>query len=456
LFNKLGLFDELYVPAYYEDTDLAFKVRKEGLKVLYQPLSVVIHHEGISSGTELGSGIKSYQDINAEKFYNRWRDELLNHSANGYKPEKEKERNIQKRILVLDACTPTPDKDSGSLDVISYFEILSSLGHKITFAPVDNYAYFDKYTRSLQRMGVECLYAPYVDNIEKYLKTSGSEFDVVMLYRANYAYQNIDSVRKYCSNAKIIFNTVDVHYLRESRQAELENDDKLRIQAERTRQIEEYVIQRSDTTVVISNYEYELLKKEFPASDIVVIPLLRAIPGRSNGFKDRKDVVFIGGFSHQPNIDAVKYLVREIWPFIRSCNSKIHLLVLGSNVPEEITGLATDDVQVIGYVHELADYFDSCRLTVAPLRYGAGQKGKVATSLGFGVPCIATSVAVEGSGLENNKHIVVEDDPEKFAARLVELYNNEDEWYMFSDNGLDFVEQNYSHSANKELFTRIF
>ena len=135
-------------------------MRKRGLRVLYQPLSVVVHYEGITSGTDLGSGVKKYQVVNQKKFYERWKDTLATHRHNGIEPVLEKDRGVTKRILVIDANTPRPDHDAGSLLKFYHLKLLQSLGYQVTFVP-DNLLHDGEYTRDLQRFGIECMYEPH-------------------------------------------------------------------------------------------------------------------------------------------------------------------------------------------------------------------------------------------------------------------------------------------------------
>lgn len=448
LFFEVGCFDKRYVPAYYEDTDMAFSLRESGYRVLYQPLSCIVHYEGISSGTDLSSGAKQYQVENNKKFFNKWEHVLARHRKNGVSPELEKERNIRKRILIIDACTPTPDKDSGSVDVQSYLTIIQSLGHKTTFIPADNFANMNGYTQNLQRIGVECLYAPFNTDVASHLKKHGEEYDVVMLYRANYAAQFIEDVKEYCAKAITIFNTVDLHFLRMQRQAEVEGSERLMKEAAEYKKTELELIEKTDKTIILSETELKLLIKEGVDKDkLHVIPLIREIPGRNNGFDQRKDIVFVGGFQHQPNVDAVHYFCKEIWPLIHSKLPGVKFYIVGSSMPKAIKELNGSGVYPVGYVEDLSEYFDTCRISVAPLRYGAGLKGKVGASLAYGLPCVATPTAVEGSGINNEEHALVSESPEGFADAICRLYLDSSLWQSLSDAGLKFVSDEYSLEA---------
>jgi len=456
LFFRVGCFDEMYVPAYYEDADMAFKLRDAGYRTIYQPLSTVIHFEGVSSGTDLKAGVKQYQIDNAKKFFSKWKHVLAWHKENGLLPELEKERNITKRILVVDACTPAPDKDAGSVLIQSYLRIIQSLGYKVTFIPADNFMFIEGYTSDLQRTGIECLYAPYNRDVIAHLKERGGEYDVVMLYRANFAIQFIDAVKKYCGRALTIFNTVDLHYLRMQRQAEIEKSERLRKEAEECKKTELRLIDLADKTIILSEAELQLLKEEdVDINKLHVIPLIQEIPGLRNSFEQRKDIVFVGGFQHQPNADAVHYFCKEIWPPIHARLEGVKFYIIGSHMPKDIKEIDIPGVFPIGFVDEVSEYFDRCRISVAPLRFGAGLKGKVSTSLSYGLPCVGTPIAVEGSGLINGEHVLVANSPEAFSDAVCRLYQEPLLWKSVSDNGLEFANNEYSLAAGKAKIEKV-
>ncbi len=455
LFDSIGGFDERYCPAYFEDADLAFAVRAASLRVLYQPTSEVIHFEGISSGRDLTRGIKAYQVTNRLKFREKWANVLAGHRPPNESPEFEKERTIQRRALVIDVRTPMPDRDAGSIEAFNYLRLLLDLGFKVAHIPSEAMFNAGSYTRALQFIGVECLYHPYVTDVVSHLRERGTTYDLVMLNRVHNAARHIDDVRRYCPNARIVFNTVDLHFLREQRQAELAASPAMVRAAGRTREIELQTMRKADATIVLSLAERELLEREVPEVALFTIPLVREVPGRSTGFATRRDFLFIGGYEHPPNADAVLYFANEIWPLIHRRLPDTRFFIIGSNAPDEIRSLQGDGIVFVGYVEDIAPYFGNCRLSVVPLRYGAGIKGKIATALGFGMPCIATPIAVEGMGLTDGCDIVVADQPAEFADAAVRLYYDEATWQMLSDNGLAFVEKNYSLANSRTLIAEM-
>jgi O-antigen biosynthesis protein len=450
LFEQLGGFDSYYKPAYCEDTDLAFQVKRAGYKVLYQPLAQVVHFEGISSGRDPKKGVKKYQVINQQKFRERWQTILRKHRPNGLNHYFEKERNVRQRILVIDACPLTPDQDSGSITAVNHLKIFQSLSYKVTFAP-DNLLYDPKYTTDLQRFGVECLYAPYVTSLKEHLKNHGHLYNLVYLTRAEVAFKYIDDVKTFCPQAKVIYDTVDLHYVREQRQAQIHNSAELAAQAEKTKFRELSVAAKADFTLVVTEKERDVLLQENPQLKVITYPSSREIYGSARGFAERKNILFIGGFRHTPNVDAMLYFTSEIFPFINRKLQGIKLYIIGGEPPETIRNLESDDIIVTGHLPDISEHFNHCRLSVAPLRYGAGIKGKILTSMSYGVPVVATSIASEGMQLRHQVEVAIADTPDEFAKMVVMLYNNQSIWNDLSNNSVDFVKTQYSFFVAKQV-----
>ncbi|MBK1695572.1 hypothetical protein CKO09_12665 [Chromatium weissei] len=455
LFAELGGFDSRYAPAYYEDTDLAFAVRAHGLRVLYQPLSQVVHYEGVTAGTDLTSGMKAYQVRNQALFREKWATALALHGdAESRSPRFSADRRVVARMLVIDACTPTPDQDSGSLDLFNYLRLLLDFGYRVTFIPASNLLHFGRYTADLQALGVECLYHPQLTSIPQFLRERGTEFDAVMLLRVTVAFDLIGQVRTHCPRAKIIFNTVDLHFLREQRQAELLGTAS-RAQVETVKRQELAVMQQADTTIVISPVEQALLAQEVPNVRVRVIPILRDIPGRRADFAQRNGLIFVGGFRHPPNVDAMQWFCAEIWPLIRRELPTLELRIVGSHLIPEVAALAGNGIQVLGFVEDIAPLFAQARLSIAPLRYGAGQKGKVVTSLSYGVPAVLTPVAAEGLGLNDDEGALIAATPSAFTAAVLRLYQDATLWQQLSDGGLARMEREFSVAANRDKLAEL-
>ncbi|MGV6852992.1 MAG: glycosyltransferase, partial [bacterium] len=455
LLNKLGGFDQRYSPAYYEDTDLAFQIREQGLRVVYQPASVVVHYEGVSCGTDTSSGLKKYQLVNQQKFLERWKHELAQQFSPEQGAELARERHVKGRVLICDAVTPTPDQDSGSVRMVNIMRILKELNYAVSFIP-ENHSKSGKYTRNLQQMGIECLYQPFFKSPLEFFQSRGSDFDLIILSRHYVAEQYIDLIKQFSPRAKILFDTVDLHFLREQRFAELENSDKLRKRAEQTRQQEMKIANACHKTLVVSPIEVEVLAEQAPQLDVSVLSNVHEVYGCQNDFSSRRDIMFVGGYQHPPNVDAVLYFVEQIWPTVHAALPELKFRIIGSKMPDEIRQLeGQEGLEVVGFVELLEPELNQCRLAIAPLRYGAGVKGKVNMSMSYGQPVIATPIAVEGMHAQHEHDVMVADNPEDFAKCIIRAYQDEELWNTLSENALANVEQHFSFNAAKAALEKI-
>ena len=447
LFNGLEGFDELFASAHYEATDLSFKVRQSGYKVLYQPAAHVIYFEGGTYGTDLNSGVKSYQQLNAKKFAAKWAPVLLEHyPAQNQDLVLTRDRRVIGRCLFVDFW-PIPDRDAGSFYTTYLFQLFQHFSYKVTFFPGNTTHHFGKYTDELQQMGIECLYEPFVTSLEKYLELNGHYFDVVVLSRAPLAISYFDAVRLCCARAKIIFHTVDLYFLREERAARVKNSVEDLKGAQQSKEDELKICGKADCTLVASIAEASLLAKEVPDAYVEWFPFSSSLPGRKKNFDARRNIAFVASYLHEPNVDAVMYFVRELWPSIAERLPHVQFLIVGSNMPESVSALASDRIKAIGYVEDLTQFLENCRLTVAPLRYVAGIKGKVISSLAHGVPVVASSLAVEGMGCEQGVHLLVADTIAEWTECVARAYTNKDLWEYLSDNGLALMRDTYSIEA---------
>jgi GT2 family glycosyltransferase len=441
-----GQFDTHFAPAYYEDTDLAFKVRLHGKQVYYQPLARVIHFEGISNGTHTGAGIKAYQAINHQKFFERWQHVLQSHRPNALQPQLEKERGVGKRALVIDARVLMPDNDSGSLRMFNLLKILQTLGYKVTFIP-DNLQYHERYTPMLQAIGIECWYSPYLQNVAQHLAQSGRQYSLIMLSRADIAEKNIDAALRHAPQAQILFDTVDLHFLRERRLAQL-SGSKLDVEAAELRRLQELGIARkAHRTLVVSPVEVELFHKEAPDVKVTLVSNIHAVHGRGKPWAQRANMLFIGSFEHPPNIDAVHHFIDDILPELQRKRPGIKLLVVGAHAPKSLLARASAAVEFTGFMPDIAPLFDQVRLSIAPLRYGAGVKGKINSSMAYGVPVIASPIAAEGMGLQHGVDVLIADSPEGFAEAIVRAYDDEQLWLRLSDASLANLERHFSFAV---------
>jgi GT2 family glycosyltransferase len=453
VFAQLGGFDQRFAPGYYEDTDLAFAARHAGYSVWYVPTSVVIHAEGISSAGSPDSGMKRFQAINQVKFAAKWHKALAEQPAAGTSLAVVATARHRGKILVVDVATPDASRDSGSLRLISIMRILVDDGWHVVFAPDDGRA-DDAAIRELGRLSVEVIARPWVDGVPSWLARHAEGLHAAILSRHTVASQYAGFVRRYAPEAKLIFDTVDLHFLREERAAERAGSASLARQAEVTRLQELKLIAEADTTFVVSDFELDLLVRIIPSANVDLLSNIHDVYGRTGGPDGRRDLLFVGGFGHPPNADAMRWMAEEILPALRRIAPGADILVAG-DVPEGNRKLLADaGLRVLGRVPDLEPLMSSALASIAPLRFGAGVKGKVNMAMSHGLPVIGTTVAVEGMRLEDGVDVLVADTAEAFATAYVRLAADHGLWTTLSDNALENVRTHFSAMAARDALRR--
>jgi len=456
LFARVGGFDARYAPAYYEDTDLAFAVRAAGHRVLYQPGSRVVHDEGTTAGTDPGSGIKAYQVRNRGVFAAHRAEALRRHPSPATIPDPALLGAGRRRILLIDESIPRPDRDSASLRQVNLLRMLTGAGAQVAFLPTD-LAHAGDATRALQALGVETWYAPFATSAADWLKRHAARFDVIVLSRHHVAGVYQPLLRRLAPQARLVLDSVDLHYLREQRGARLAGDAAALRAADATRERELAAMAAADLTLVVSDDERTQLGMDAPALRVEVLSNLHEIAGSGGAFEARHDLVFVGGFRHPPNVDAVLWFAREVFPHVHAQLPGVRFHCIGAEPPEAVRALSAEPgIVVHGHVPDLTPYMDGARIAVAPLRFGAGVKGKVNLSMAHGQPVVATTCAVEGMHLRDGVDVVVADSAEGFAAAVVALYGDRERWERQARAGLDNVARHFSLDAARAVVQRVF
>lgn len=448
LFAVVGMFPDAFKPAYYEDADLAMAVRTAGFDVLYQPGSKIVHFEGVSSGRDVGSGVKAYQVRNQELFAEKWKDQLAGRRPYGDAPQLSAEYGRTGRILFADATYPTPDQDAGSAVADGWMRIFVGLGYHVTFVGVDNFIASPKYTQRLERMGVYCPRRPYFDTLADFLATQVNTYDLNVVIRYDRGQRLYDILDALGDTRPRIFMPCDLHYLREHRRAILDNSMPALLQSLKTKYEEYTVMLQAALICVHSELERTEILATIPSLSVEVTPIMYDVPGRTTGFADRRDVLFVGGFRHPPNADGILFFVHDVWPLVLREIPDLVLHVVGSNITAEIAALASTSVHIHGFVENLDPLLDHVRLTIAPLRYGAGVKGKVTMSMCNGIPVVGTTVAFEGMALTHGSEMLCGDSAAELAGHVVRAYSDESLWHTLSNGAVARARREYSIESN--------
>lgn len=362
----------------------------------------------------------------------------------------------QRRILVADYRIPRSDVSAGDRATFGLIADLLNVGFAVTFLPTDM-AGTAPYRQYLMELGVEvisseCGYA----FAEDYLRAEGHKFGAFYLIRVEVAWALLATARSVAPGARVIFHAPDLCHLREMRGARLSGDPVAIAKAETTRARETAIMQAADHVVLVSPAERPFLTEIVPQRRISVFPALYSpVLIDPPGFTERSDLFFLGGFKHLPNIDAVTWFVDKIWPRIHAARPDITFHILGAEAPPEVIALGNrPGVRFLGYVADLDPMIALYRLSVAPLRYGAGIKGKLGAAMGEGVPCVSTTIGAEGMGIIDGRHALVRDTAEGFAEAVLALYDDQTLWEQIAAEGRRLVEDRFGLAANRASFYR--
>ena len=451
-FRKIGGFDERFAPAYYEDTDLAFRAREAGAEVYYQPNSVVVHYEGKSHGLDGSAGVKKNQLLNQEKFIKKWSDVLHeNHFRNGNQVLSARERSSAKiTVLVIDHYVPIYDQDAGSRSTFQYLELLVSAGCNVKFMG-DNFFKHEPYSSELEAMGVEVLAGEYYRKHWKiWLESDPGYVDIIYLMRPHVAQKYLKEISSLNEKPKLIYFGHDLHYLRLQRQFEVEKNQEVEKESGVWKKIEFQIFKEVDLIYYPSEVEVAEILKVEPTLPVKSIPLycFDNLERVKVNFKDRNDLLFIGGFNHPPNLDGLMWFIKEIYPIVTARFKDMKLHIVGSNMPQRIKELASKNIVIGGYMDDddLMALYEKVKISVVPLRYGAGVKGKVLEALRKGVPVVTTDIGAEGIPCAE-ECLMIENEAESFATKIIKVYERESDLAIYSERGRIVIEENFSRGS---------
>jgi glycosyltransferase involved in cell wall biosynthesis len=356
-------------------------------------------------------------------------------------------------MLFIDHCTPTPNEDAGSLVAVEIMHAFRDSGFKVTFIPEDNFAHMGATTRDLQRLGIETIYHPSYSSMPAFLAERHDPFDVIFLLRFRVGEAHMQTLCEKYPSAKVIFSNCDLHFLREMREAELSGDSAAMASAHDTQRRELGVIRAADVNLVHSEIELDLLQKEAPEAVCTLFPLVHDPVSHIPPLQDRDGLCFVGGYRHPPNADGIIWFVENVWPLVHQNVPTQKLYIAGSSMTPEVKALAKHaNVEIVGFVDDLEAFLAKRRATIAPLRFGAGAKGKIAVSLANGVPVVSTTIGSEGMQLTPNVNVLVANSEQTLATFAIEILSNDQLWHDLSAAGLQYAAEVTSRdSARKRV-----
>lgn len=354
----------------------------------------------------------------------------------------------RRTILFIDQHWPTPTRDAGSNAIISHAQAFQALGYNVAFCAASGAPKNILETAGLLHLRDQDIACHGQDgaSAEEVIKTHASGLAFAYLHRIAIATGYAGLVRHHAPSCRIIYALADLHHLRFARQAAITGRHDLHERAKRTKADEFWAMRMADHVLTHSAHEAAYLKQAEPDMSVHVVPWSVEIRHPIASRMDRPDIAFIGGADHAPNVDAVLHLAQNILPAVWQKIPALRCLVIGEGWPKNIFGGLDARLTPIGHHADLATALAAARLTVAPLRFGAGIKGKVLESFGAGVPCVMSPIAAEGLDLDMHLQAAVSDLPD-FAATLTNIYKSRKRQSRLARSGQALLASQFSASA---------
>jgi len=452
LFQKLGGFDELYLPAYYEDSDLCFGIWKLGYKVIFQPRVTVFHHE---FGSRSFDRAEALCQINRQKFEKKWASNLWGQGIPG-DFLRGRDRRQGKRVLVIDDQVPAPHLGIGLPRARRMLAFLSELGYTVTFLPLINPTPWQPATHQLQQTGVEVFYGDSFEP-EEFLRGRSGYFDIVIVSRPHNAVKVLGLARQCFPDASIIYDAEALFSLREISKAEVEGRTLTEMEKRRMLREELDLMKEADTVVTVSETEGEIIRKEGAHGDVVAWGHTHDLYTSVTPFSERRNILFVGAFTygHPPNTDAVTHFTTRVLPRIIEKLPDCHFIIVGSQPPESVRKLASKHVVVTRFIENLREYYEKCRVCVIPLRFGGGISYKVTEAMSYGTPTVVSTVAGSGLGLRDGEETLIANNDQEFVEKTLRLYTDEDLWHEIQREAQRYIRDNCSPEIMKRKLAEV-
>jgi glycosyltransferase involved in cell wall biosynthesis len=380
-----------------------------------------------------------------EQLLAKWRKELRqDHSKqDGLPPARAVNNRPGLNVIVFDDRIPAPDWDAGSARMFLILKSLTKLSRPV-FISMGQFQR-PEYEQQLTKEGVEI--APWID-YQRLLKSR--RFQVALLSRADVAGALLRSVKRAAPGIKTIFDTVDIAFLRLEREYQLTGSHKVAQAARRYKKLETRLARSCDQVWCVTAEDGAALAREAPSARLEIIPTIHPLQDRGKSFTARQGLVFIGNFLHRPNTDAIHYFMQEIYPLVREAIPAVTLFIVGDHALPELAAYASNEVTITGYVADVDPIFQSCRVFIAPLRFGSGIKGKIGQALSYGLPVVTTPIGAEGMSLENGSEAIIADGIREFASALISVYKDEALWQRLSDRGYRHIARYFTPQVVEE------
>lgn len=456
LFKKHGGFDELFMPAYYEETDYCLWFQKNDFKCIYNPNALVRH-------VEFGSSDKSnaieLQNLNQTKFYNKHKVNLQSHfennNLNALNARFAVSQKEIKKVLYIEDRIPHRDLGAGFTRSNEIVNTIQKLGFQLTIFPM--YLYFrESWTEAYKDLSpfIEIDKEGHYQSFRNFIKSRSEYYDIIWVSRPH----NMDIIsqylRKYAKNCTLIYDAEAIFSERMKSDLKLQNVPISEHTLNKQIKKEVKLALNADVVLTVSAQDEKTFKSLGIKKTRILGHSLKIINSKAN-FSDRNDLLFIGNLDvdYSPNVDSIKWFISSIFPLVKNKIPAIKLNIIGSNKAASLKGLKVEGVIFHGKLDKLKKHYDQNRIFIAPTRFAAGIPYKVHEAAANGIPVVATQILGKQLAWNHKNEIILSStDIEEFANKIVELYQNQDLWSKIQTNAYKFVEEQLDDgSYNKQI-----
>jgi GT2 family glycosyltransferase len=438
---EVGGFDSRYIPAYCEDSDLALAAWSLGYKVVYEPKSWVVHHEGLSHGKSTDSGLKKYQTVNNRKLFAKWEVDLRNHWEDFGVPRFEATRDSKGIVIVCDRQLPSLTRDAGSVRTVQIIRHIQALGYHAVLVCMDK-STTQVDLDSLQSTGVE-VHQDFNDFYDSLFLRSERVRAIWTIRQEVYEFFE-ERLKQIAPSATFIADLMDIKY-RDTYDPHSGVDH---FQLE--------IANKVNHVVLVSEVEAQEFNRQSKTNKTSVVWAEYEPQKIELNWKESRGIIFVGGFRHIPNLEGIEWFADQVIPVLLEIGFRAPIRVVGSGLdPRKVVELEDKGLQMLGRVEDISTVYKQSRIAIVPLLNGAGRKGKVGEALSFGIPIVSTSVGIEGFSDFKSSGAVVVDSPTEMAKAIFRLHEDYELWKQSSELGKKYCVSNLSSMAMRNEISRL-
>jgi len=459
LFKKYGGFDSRFEPAYYEETDYCLWLQENGMEVIYDPKAVIRHFEFASGLSQ--EAIKLHKK-NQKIFFEKNKTKLRNHFASDFSnilnARFSASNHTKKKILYIDDRVPHINLGAGFPRSNSIIQCIKDLGFQLSIYPL-NYPYEDNWDEVYRDIDpfIEVIKDSGVNGFKQFIKSRENYFDIIWISRPHNMQAVGKLVKEYAPNCKIIYDAEAIFADREISKKYLKDSITNKKKAQILFQKEIRVSEMADTTIAVCKTDAEKFEK-YGAANVCVLGHYLKTRKSNNNFENRKGLLFVGNLDDEasPNTDSIIWFSQEVLPKVKRSIPNIVLNIIGSCKSKNVRLLNSERIRMLGQLNELDEFYDNCRLFIAPTRFAAGIPYKIHEAAANGLPVIATDILGKQLGWKNKETIILSElNSESFADAIIKTYNDQELWERIQKNAYQEIEKEFSYSEYKDTIADI-